>query len=133
MKYLLVETDKIISNTELIRQTAGDSQLIAVLKANAYGLGLREIYHVLRKLAVTEPEDALTLRELGAEDEEILVLRSTACTEDIEKIFAACATARVGSYDAAVALNGMAENKGMTCDVHIKIDTGMGRYCFEHS
>ena len=138
MKYLLVETDKIISNIELIRQTAGDSQLIAVLKANAYGLGLREIYPVLRqcgvrKLAVTEPEDALTLRELGAEDEEILVLRSTACTEDIEKIFAACATATVGSYDAAVALNGMAENKGMTCDVHIKIDTGMGRYGFEPS
>ena len=99
MKYLLVETDKIISNIELIRQTAGDSQLIAVLKANAYGLGLREIYPVLRqcgvrKLAVTEPEDALTLRELGAEDEEILVLRSTACTEDIEKIFAACASLR---------------------------------------
>lgn len=52
MKYLLVETDKIISNIELIRQTAGDSQLIAVLKANAYGLGLREIYPVLRQCGV---------------------------------------------------------------------------------
>ncbi|MEA4921717.1 MAG: alanine racemase [Clostridiaceae bacterium] len=138
MKYLLVETDKIISNIQTIREKAEGSELIAVLKANAYGLGLKEIYPVLRqcavrKLAVTEPDDAITLRNLGADEEEILILRSTACPEDIEKILTACATATVGSYDAAVALNGMAENKGVSCDVHIKIDTGMGRYGFEPS
>ncbi len=136
MKYLLIETDKIISNIERIRELAGDAEFIAVLKANAYGMGLREIYPILRqcgvrKLAVTEPEDALRLRQMGAEDEEILVLRSTACAEDIEKILEACATASIGSYDAAVALNGMAEQNGVSCDVHIKIDTGMGRYGFE--
>ncbi len=135
MKYLLIETDKIISNIERIRELAGDAEFIAVLKANAYGMGLREIYPILRqcgvrKLAVTEPEDALRLRQMGAEDEEILVLRSTACAEDIEKILEACATASIGSYDAAVALNGMAEQNGVSCDVHIKIDTGMGRYGF---
>ena len=138
MKYLLVEKDKIVSNINLIREKAGESELIAVLKANAYGLGLKEIYPVLRecgvrKLAVTEPEDALKLRSIGAEDEEILVLRSTACPEDIKKILDSCATATIGSYDAAVALNGMAENEGLSCDVHIKIDTGMGRYGFEPS
>ena len=136
MKYLLIETDKIISNIERIRELAGDAEFIAVLKANAYGMGLREIYPILRqcgvrKLAVTEPEDAIRLRHMGAEDEEILVLRSTACEEDIEKILKACATASIGSYDAAVALSGMAEQKGVSCDVHIKIDTGMGRYGFE--
>lgn len=136
MKYLLIETDKIISNIERIRELAGDAEFIAVLKANAYGMGLKEIYPILRqcgvrKLAVTEPEDAIKLRHMGAEDEEILVLRSTACEEDIEKILKACATASIGSYDAAVALSGMAEQKGVSCDVHIKIDTGMGRYGFE--
>lgn len=136
MKYLLVEKEKIVSNIETIRQAAGDSEFIAVLKANAYGLGLRELYPILRdmgvrKLAVTEPEDALKLRELGADEEEILVLRSTAVASDIEKILDACATATVGSYDAAVALNGMAESRGMSCDVHIKIDVGMGRYGFD--
>ena len=90
MKYLLIETDKIISNIERIREKAGDAEFIAVLKANAYGMGLKEIYPVLRqcgvrKLAVTEPEDALRLRHMGAEEEEILILRSTACAEDIEK------------------------------------------------
>lgn len=136
MKYLLVETDKIIANIEKIREKAGGSELIAVLKANAYGLGLQEIYPILRqcgvrKLAVTEPDDAITLRQIGAEEEEILILRSTACAEDIEKILESCATASIGSYDAAVALNGMAEQRGISCDVHIKIDTGMGRYGFE--
>ena len=36
----------------------------------------------------------------------------------------------MGSYDAALALNGLAESQGMVCDVHIKVDTGMGRYGF---
>ena len=135
MKYLLVETDKVLSNIDIIRQKAGKSTFIAVLKANAYGLGLREIYPVLhqagvRYLAVTEPQDALLLRELGAETEEILVLRSTSCIGDLETLLDAAAVAAVGSYDAAVALNGLAESRGIVADVHIKIDTGMGRYGF---
>ena len=138
MKYLLIETEKIISNIECIREAAGDSEFIAVLKANAYGLGIRELYPILRqnnvrRLAVTEPDDAILLRQLGAQDEEIIILRSTACEEDIEKILQSCATASIGSYDAAVALNGLAEKQGISCDVHIKIDTGMGRYGFEPS
>ena len=70
----------------------------------------------------------LLYSDLG--EEEILVLRSTADEGEIKKILQAGATATVGSYDAALALNGLAESQGMVCDVHIKVDTGMGRYGF---
>ncbi len=138
MKYLQVERDKIKENIAVIREKAGAGELIAVLKTNAYGLGLKEIYPLLRelevkRLAVTEPDDGIALREMGAEDEEILLLRSTACEEDVGKILSAGLTATIGSYDAAVMLNGVAEKGGVVCDVHIKIDTGMGRYGFEPS
>lgn len=136
MKVLAVDREKIKSNLECVRKAAGGAELIAVLKANAYGLGLREIAGLLReegvrRFAVTEPSDALRLRDWGFADEEILVLRSSACEDDIRDIIKACATASIGSYDAAVALNGMAEKESVMCDVHLEIDTGMGRYGFE--
>ena len=138
MKVLIVEKDKIINNLDKIREKSGGVPVIAVLKANAYGLDLRQMAELLReqgirRFAVTEPQDAVRLRDWGFNEEEILILRSTSCAEDIKQILTACATATIGSYDAAVALNGLAEKDGVSCDVHIKVDTGMGRYGFEPS
>ncbi len=135
MKTLLVEKSKIRANLEVIKETAGKAEVIAVLKANAYGLGLAEMADLcreagIRRFAVTEPEDAVFLRDKGFGEEEILVLRSTANEEEVRMILQAGATATVGSYDAAMALNGLAERQGTMCDVHIKVDTGMGRYGF---
>lgn len=135
MKALLVDKAKVLNNLQVIRTAAGDAQIYAVLKINAYGLGLRPMAAICRdagikRFAVTEPEDALRLRDWGFQDEEILILRSTACEEDIRLILKAGATATVGSYDAALALNSIAESEGVVCDVHIKVDTGMGRYGF---
>ena len=135
MKTLVVEKSKIRANLEVIKEQAGKAQVIAVLKANAYGLGILEMAGLcreagIRRFAVTEPEEAMRLRDWGFGEEEILVLRSTANEDEIKKILQAGATATVGSYDAALALNGLAESQGMMCDVHIKVDTGMGRYGF---
>lgn len=135
MKALMVEKSRILNNIQLIKTAAGEAQVIAVLKINAYGLGLRQMAEMcreagIRRFAVTEPEDAVRLRDWGFMEEEILILRSTACQEDIKLILQAGATATVGSYDAALALNGIAESQGVVCDVHIKVDTGMGRYGF---
>ena len=135
MKALLVEKSKILNNIQVIKTAAGEAQIIAVLKINAYGLGLRQMAEIcreagIRRFAVTEPEDAVRLRDWGFGEEEILILRSTACEEDIKLILQAGATATIGSYDAALALNGIAESQGTICDVHIKVDTGMGRYGF---
>lgn len=136
MKVLTVETSKILHNIQRIKEASGSENIIAVLKANAYGLDMRKMASLLRqaeirRFAVTEPDDAVLLRDWGFTDEEILILRSTACEDDINKIFKACATATIGSYDAAVTLNGIAEKDGLMCDVHIKVDTGMGRYGFD--
>jgi len=135
VKTLTVERSKILANLEGIKNAAGNAQLIAVLKANAYGLDLHQMASLLqewevRRFAVTEPKDAVALREWGFSEEEILILRSSALEEDIRLILQAGATATIGSHDAAVALNGLAEKENTLCDVHIKIDTGMGRYGF---
>lgn len=136
MKRLVIEKEKIIHNIKTIQQKAGGATVIGVLKSDAYGMGLCQMAGILQQqgircFGVTEPQDAVTLREAGFGEEEILLLRSTAVAADVEKILASTATAAVGSYDAAVALNGMAEQQGAVVDVHLEIDTGMGRYGFD--
>jgi alanine racemase len=82
------------------------------------------------RFAVSEPEAAIRLRLAGFIDEEILILRSVSAEADVADIIEAKAVATVGSYDAAVVLNGMAERHGEVVETHIKLDTGMGRYGF---
>lgn len=134
-KYLVVDRQKIHNNIQLIRHRAGDAIIYGVLKGNAYGLGLLEVADILRDegishFAITEPRDLIVLRNSGFIDEEILVMRSTSIPDEIEKMIEYNAVATVGSYDTAVALNGIAEKKQTSIDVHIEIDTGMGRYGF---
>ena len=135
MKALVVEKDKLRKNIEIIKKHSDHAIIFGVLKGNGYGLGLIELARIMRddgigRFAVTEPSDALRLRNAGFCDEEILIIRSAADEEDINTIIEACATATVGSSEAAAALNGVAERDGIVIDVHIEIDTGMGRYGF---
>ena len=69
----------------------------------------------------------MTARTAGINDE-ILMLRSTALSDEIESLIRDRAILTVGSNDAAVAINGIAGKLGAKACVHIKIDTGMGRY-----
>ncbi|MBR4941112.1 MAG: alanine racemase [Clostridia bacterium] len=134
-KYLVVERDKVRENIKQVKLRAGHARIYGVLKGNAYGFGLLDMADMLRdegisSFAVTEPRDLIILRNSGFIDEEILVMRSTAIPDEIEKLIEYNATATVGSYDTAVAMNSIAEKNLSTLSAHIKIDTGMGRYGF---
>ncbi len=134
-KYLVVERDKVRNNIKEVKKRAGDAAVYGVVKGGGYGFGLVEMADLLRdegisSFAVTEIRDLVILRNSGFVDEEILVLRSTCLPDECEKLIEYNAVATVGSYDAAIALNGVAEKNTSSVDVHIAIDTGMGRYGF---
>jgi len=132
---LVVDRQKVRNNIRQVKERAGDAVIFGVLKGNAYGFGLVDMADLLRdegigSFAVTEPRDLVILRNSGFVDEDVLMLRSTAIQEELEKIIEYNAIATVGSYDAAVALNGIAAAQLVTAEAHVKIDTGMGRYGF---
>ena len=58
------------------------------------------------------------------------MMRSTTEPEFIEKIVTYNLIGTIGSQDAALALNGIADKHKTVVEAHIKIDTGMGRYGF---
>lgn len=135
MNSFIIEREKIEANANEIFSRAGSATVIAVVKGRGYGFGLTEYVPLLHKcgvrfFAVTEPSDALEIRRLALDDVEILMLRSTALPDELSALIENNIILTIGSTEAAVAANNIASESGKTARVHIKIDTGMGRYGF---
>lgn len=131
MKRLILEKEAIKKNLSVIKEKAGGAAVYAVLTGDAYGAGLVEMARLLReegvvRFAVSEPEEAEKLRKAGFVEEELLMLRSTTDREELEKLLDLNVICTLGSYDAGVALNGIAEGRATVAEAHIQVDTGMG-------
>lgn len=131
MKVLVIERELIRHNAGVVREKAGSASVYAVLPGDAYGAGLEDLAKLLReegfgRFAVMEPTDAALLRKAGLVDEEILMLRSTTDREDLDRLIDLGAICTIGSYDAGVALNGLAEARSTVAEAHVLVDTGGG-------
>ncbi|MGI5970492.1 MAG: alanine racemase [Oscillospiraceae bacterium] len=131
MKRLIVDRQIVRSNLTELRTRAGSAEIYAVLEYDAYGLGLEEMALLLREngtrcFCVNEAEDAGRLRAAGLVDEDILMLRSVSDRNELEELLDISVICTVGSNDAAVALNGVAEARGSVAAVHLRLDTGAG-------
>ena len=131
MARLIVEKSHIAENYRLLKEKAG-VPVIPVLKANGYGLGAEGLFEVLLDegaglMAVSRLEEALPLCGRGAE---ILVLSCGRGEGYAQKVLDAGVTAAVDDLTFAKTLSAVAEKAGKTVRVHLKIDTGMGRFGF---
>ncbi len=135
MKNLVIDKNAIKKNIRAIKERAGGLTVYADLSADACGLGLLETAYVLRdegirNFAISDPKDARELRTHGFIEETIMMLRSTADAGELTELIDLGVVCTVGSYDAGVAINGIAEERKTVCEVQIKVDTGLGRYGF---
>lgn len=138
MKHLVIDRRAVKSNIKAVKERADGAAIYADLSANASGMGILEIARLLRDdgvhtYAVSDPKDALELRNNGFTEERIMMLRSTADPKELEELIDLKVICTIGSYDAAVALNGLAEARKTVVEVQIKVDTGLGRYGFNSS
>ena len=134
MKAYVVEREALIQNIQAIRRFAGPVPVWGVLKGNGYGIGIVPFSKILYengidRFAVTELREAEALRESYPEAP-ILMLRSTADPAEINTLLDLNVILTIGSYETAVAINGIAAERSAMAEVHICIDTGMGRYGF---
>lgn len=126
-----IDLNNLAANFNLIKQRVSPTaRVMAVVKANAYGHGAVECARRLARegadwFGVALPEEGIELRASGIE-QPILCLagywpgQAAACVRHR-------LTPVVYRLDMIEALNQAAANAGVVADVHMKIDTGMGR------
>ena len=110
-----------------------DTACAAVVKSDAYGHGMQEVARAAIKegcrfLAVCSANEAFELRRLGFE-QDVLIL-GPIFTEEAEAVVDIGAAATLGDLETARALDQAACRRGVRARVHVKVDTGMGRFGF---
>lgn len=124
-------------NLNLIKKMVGDKvELLCVVKAHAYGHGIKEVSKKLVScgvgyLGVATTDEALTLRDYLGPGVSILVLGSI-FKEETDDIVRHDITQTVADKDVATALSESAKRLRKSVKVHIKVDTGMGRIGIWH-
>ena len=126
-----IDLNHLAANFQSVKERVGpDVKVMAIVKANAYGHGAVQCARRLVKegaewFGVASPEEAIELRAAGI-GHPILSLggfwhgQESACIQ--QRI-----TPVVYRLDMVAALNQAARQAGVTVDLHVKIDTGMGR------
>jgi alanine racemase len=118
---------------EIQRTVGADCDVLAVVKANAYGHGVSQVATVLAETGATLfgvalVEEGLELRKSGIE-QPIVVLGSVFPGQEADVL--ECHLTPV-LYDLTCArrLDSAARAAGRSIDYHLKVDTGMGRLGF---
>ncbi len=131
--YAEINLTNIKKNAEAVREIVGnDVDIMAVVKADGYGHGAKKCVDatndVVDKYAVATFEEAIELREYGVK-KEILILGYT-FPDYYEKVILNDISLTVFDYSDALRLSECAVKLGRVANVHIAVDTGMGRIGF---
>ncbi len=131
---VLVSRGNFFNNIRHLRKLAAPAKLCVVMKANAYGHGLEALAPVAVDAGAdmigicTNPE-AATIRGLGLKVP-LLRLRMALEAEMEESVRELDIQEQVGSPEAAAWLSAAGVRRGRPVEVHLDIDTGMGRSGF---
>jgi alanine racemase len=132
-----VDLDALRHNVAAIRRRIGPGvKLMAVVKADAYGHGLAQVGSTLMQcgvdaFAVANLSEALLLRQIGGAGWPILLFGS-ALPFEVAKMIEQNVTPTISMVEEARLFEEEARRCGKIVDLHIEIDTGMGRVGFWH-
>lgn len=130
---LVIRQDAIINNVRTIKENTG-AKVIAVVKENGYGLGVANLYNIIKDedismFAVTSPLEAIALRQEGCK-KDILLLTPIADFDEILSMVTHNVVIAFGSANQIPEFIYINELTGKRPRVHVQIDSGMGRYGF---
>jgi alanine racemase len=130
--WIEIQTSALRANWKALRSKLSKNvQVLAVVKANGYGIGLLHVAKVAveegaQYLGVSSVEEGIQLRQAGF-SVPILILGSLFPFESFTLLFDHRLTPTIASVEAAQALQRLATERGKVLPVHLKVDSGFGR------
>ena len=126
-----IHLSAIVRNVRQIRQIAPNADLLAVVKADAYGHGAIAVARAALDagaawLGVATLQEGIALRESGIEAP-ILLLGVTYRAEQVRQLADWCLQPTLSHPQQVAAFEEILQQTGQTLPVHLKIDTGMSR------
>ena len=120
------------NNIEEVLKKAAGKDVVAVIKADAYGHGAKEAAEVFKDIAhffaVATADEALELRSFGVK-KDILILAPVPF-EDVEPLIKENITLTVSDLTMAEEISIVASDLGKKAKIHVAIDSGMNRIGF---
>lgn len=127
----ILSTENLLHNLEVIQQAAPQSRAIAMIKANAYGHGLRSTAMRLEKyvhsFGVASIDEALALRKVNIK---IPITLMEGVFEPDELLIAACENFHVVFHEQSQLEWLRTASLPCSLTAWLKVDTGMGRLGF---
>jgi alanine racemase len=119
-------------NYNRILKRVAPAQVMCVLKANAYGLGVADYAKALLSAGCThfgaaEPLEALELKRILPPSRARVQILSSVLPDEIPTMVKAGVILPINGIEEARAISKAAKKLKLTATVHFKIDTGMGR------
>lgn len=127
-----IDLDALDFNIKSIKEKCQNEDIIAVVKANAYGhsdkICAEEFYRLgIRRFAVSNIHEAEIIRRIINDDRCLLLVFGYIPEENFDDIITYNLTITVGSMEFAEKINRFALSKNHRIKVHIGLDTGMTR------
>jgi len=131
-----IDLGKLKANYRKIATAVRPAGVLCVMKANAYGLGVKPYAAALSGtdcagFGVAEPFEALELADLSAslplEKRKPVQILSSILPDEIDTMVAAGITLPVIDLATARLINAAARRQHVRAKIHFKLDTGMGR------
>lgn len=128
---LLIDINSIIKNYNEIQKYQPNKKILPVLKAGGYGIGIEAIAELIPKLnldviGTAIVDEGIVLREKLKYSKEVIVLNQPAI-EEIENILKYDITVGCCYIGFIDKLNNIAKKFNKIANIHIEIETGMGR------
>jgi alanine racemase len=128
--HIRIDKNKIINNLAKLRKAAGKSDIIGIIKANAYGHGIKAVANILRLhdveyLGVAYPVEAAELREAGDHGKIIIIVPPS--LDDAKHLIDNDLEFVIDSFDRLKKFDSFAKDKNYKLKAHLFINTGMNR------
>jgi len=129
----VVDTKEILLNLKKAKNKLNvGTKICAVVKADAYGFGVKKIYELIKDkvdyFAVARLSEFLELKSFGLE-KPCLIL-SPLFGEDLELAISQNAEITVSSCENIIEISEIAKKYQTKARIHLKVDTGMNRFGF---